>query len=683
MLEPSPLSHHRSAKPPVARSRHLRRSAHAMACVAGAWVAGLLLCVPPAARAHDTHDPGAAVTATHPLPPLSSDELAATTALVRADQRCPAGVWFASVDLVEPTKSLVLAQGSVPRRSLATLLDPVGRQTLEVEVDLDRRQVTSWRPVDGQPPILLEEYGVLTELVRADARWQEAMRRRGFSDFTKVMVDGWAAGPWQGSRVMRGVSYVQGEQTNYYGRPVEGVLALVDMHARQVLEVIDRGVVPVAAVSQDLSPEALGPARPALPPLYVVQPEGVGYRRDGYAVAWDRWHFRFGMHPREGLVLRDARFLDADGERPVLYRGSLSEMAVPYGDPTAGTWNWRAAFDVGEYGMGRLATALGRGVDVPHNAELLPAFTVDAEGTPQEMPDRVALYERDGGVAWRHYDWNTNDNVGRRSRELVIAFAAAIGNYDYLFHWVFQQDGTLSMEVVLSGILLAKGTTVERIETVGCPGCTGHLVAPLIEAPNHQHFFSFRLDLDVAGSANSLLESNVEALPMGPTNPAGNAFAKIETPLASEQEARRNVDASRARMWRVINPAVRNTLGNTVGYMLMPKGNAVPYLAADNSTRRRATFLDHHLWATRYHDGELWAAGGYPNQSTADHGLSRFVANDEDLVGEDLVLWYTMGITHLPREEEWPIMNAHHGGFVLLPAGFFARNPALDLPPSR
>jgi primary-amine oxidase len=637
--------------------------------------------LPTPATAHDSGSSAGTDTAIRLAPgdPLSADEIALTSRVVRADPRFPDGAWFASIDLVEPPKDV--AGGDAPaRRARATVLDLAGSRTLEVDVALGDQAVAHWREVSGQPPVLLEEYGIVTEVVRADPRWQEAMRRRGISDFSQVMVDGWAAGPLPGTRQLRGVSYLQGDQVNYYGRPVEGVVAVVDMSTRRVLEVLDRGVVPLAEASQDLTPEALGPSRPALPPLYVVQPEGVGYQRSGHAVSWDRWRFRLGFSSREGLVLRQVRFVEGDRERSVLHRGALSEMAVPYGDPTSGTWSWRAAFDVGEYGMGRLATALGRGVDVPHNAELLPSVTADAQGTPLLMPDRIAIYERDGGVAWRHYDWNTGDNVGRRSRELVVAFAAAIGNYDYLFHWVFQQDGTLKMEVVLSGILLAKGTTATAIETIGCPGCTGHLVAPRVEAPNHQHFFSFRLDLDVDGRANSLLETNAQAVPMGPANPEGNAFAKVETPLESELLARRSVDASRARMWRVVNPAGRNALGNTSGYMLMPSGNAVPYLAAENSTRRRAAFVEHHLWATRHREDELWAAGDYPNQAAADHGLSRYVADDESLTGEDLVLWYTLGVTHFPREEEWPIMNAHHAGFTLSPAGFFSRNPALDLP---
>ena len=39
-----------------------------------------------------------------------------------------------------------------------------------------------------------------------------------------------------------------------------------------------------------------------------------------------------------------------------------------------------------------------------------------------------------------------------------------------------------------------------------------------------------------------------------------------------------------------------------------------------------------------------------------------------------------MIVTHVPRPEEWPVMPASHHGFRLLPAGFFAANPALDVP---
>lgn len=69
-----------------------------------------------------------------------------------------------------------------------------------------------------------------------------------------------------------------------------------------------------------------------------------------------------------------------------------------------------------------------------------------------------------------------------------------------------------------------------------------------------------------------------------------------------------------------------------------------------------------------------------PNQAGGGDGLPRWTADDESLDNQDLVVWYTMGLTHIPRPEEWPIMSVTHIGFRLLPRGFFSKNPALNVP---
>ena len=57
----------------------------------------------------------------------------------------------------------------------------------------------------------------------------------------------------------------------------------------------------------------------------------------------------------------------------------------------------------------------------------------------------------------------------------------------------------------------------------------GHVVAPGIAAPHHQHFFNFRLDFDVDGSANSVVEMNTFTMPPGENNPFGNAMTMSES----------------------------------------------------------------------------------------------------------------------------------------------------------
>ncbi|HUE82848.1 MAG TPA: hypothetical protein VMM84_12115, partial [Pyrinomonadaceae bacterium] len=102
--------------------------------------------------------------------------------------------------------------------------------------------------------------------------------------------------------------------------------------------------------------------------------------------------------------------------------------------------------------------------------------------------------------------------------------------------------------------------------------------------------------------------------------------------------------------------------------------------APNSSLRRRAGFINAHLWVTRYEPTESNAAGRYPYQSKGGEGLTKWTSANRSLEDQDIVLWYTMGVTHIPRPEEWPVMPVHRAGFKLVPSGFFIRNPALDVP---
>jgi primary-amine oxidase len=173
---------------------------------------------------------------------------------------------------------------------------------------------------------------------------------------------------------------------------------------------------------------------------------------------------------------------------------------------------------------------------------------------------------------------------------------------------------------------------------------------------------------------------NSAAAPAGPQNPFGGAFTMQETTLARESQAQRRINLPSSRRWIVTNPGVKNALGHATGYALLPGENSVPLSQPDSWIRRRAGFMNAHIWATPYNEAEKYAAGDYPYQSQGGDGLPKWTAADRPIDNRDVVLWYTMGITHNPRPEDWPIMPVHEAGFKLVPWGFFARNPALDLP---
>jgi primary-amine oxidase len=618
-----------------------------------------------------------------PLEALSKDEIATAMKVLRASGKVGPETRFPVIALHEPSKADVLAfRPGMPirREAFVVVYERANNQTSEAVIDCTHSALLSWKKIAGvEPPFTLEDINLTQEIVHADPQWQAAMRKRGITDFEHVQVDPWSAGFYglqgeQGVRVIRALSYYNAGSVNPYARPVEGVVAYIDMNARKVFKLVDTGVVPVPKATADFDEKSVGPLRIPPKPLQISEPDGQSFEVHGNEVQWQKWHFRFAMHPREGLVLYTVGYEDKGRVRSIVYRAGLSEMVVPYGDPDP-AWFFRNAFDEGEYGIGHMVYSQEPNTDAPSNAQFFNAVFADENGNPFEIPRAVALYERDGGLLWKHVDEKTEINQSRRARELVLGWIATVGNYEYGFNWVFHQDGTLEMDVLLTGIMEPKAVKIS-----GTHDAYEHLVTADVAAPHHQHFFNFRLDMDVDGQSNSVVEMNTVAVPPGPKNPYKNAFVAKGQVLGTEQTAERQLNPGSARFWMVTNPAAKNAVGEPVAYALVPEGNAVPYAAPDSSIRKRAGFLNAQLWVTPYDRSQMYAAGDYVNQNKGGEGLVRWVKADRSIKERDIVLWYTLGVTHIPRPEDWPVMPVEHTGFKLLPAGFFDRNPALDVP---
>jgi primary-amine oxidase len=89
-------------------------------------------------------------------------------------------------------------------------------------------------------------------------------------------------------------------------------------------------------------------------------------------------------------------------------------------------------------------------------------------------------------------------------------------------------------------------------------------------------------------------------------------------------------------------------------------------------------FSFHHFWVTPYRDGELYAAGAYPTQATKEYkDTLYYYANEELIQNRDIVVWYSLGFTHVPRPEDYPLMSSMKRSVTLQPDGFFQRNPLL------
>ncbi|MDM9581467.1 primary-amine oxidase [Nostoc sp. GT001] len=622
----------------------------------------------------------------HPLTSLTEVEISTAVLVIQKEKTLSEMAAFPLIALQEPDKKEVLnftPGKTFGRKAFLVVYERSENKTFEGIVDLTSKTLSSWKEIASvQPAIVNSEYELATQIVKADPRWQKAMQKRGINDFNQVKISWWSPGILSqqeeatGNRLCRGLSYYKGKGWNYYGSPIEGVLATVNLNTGKVASFIDRGNVPFSKENWNYDTKSLGKLLSPLKALKILQANGRSFQIKDNEISWQGWKFRYSMHPRNGLMLYQVTHKDGENIRPVLYRASLSEMVVPYGDPKP-SWSFRNAFDVGEYNLGLLANTMELGKEIPENGLLLNAVFANEQGEPYQIPGVIGIYERDRGMLWKHYEYNTQRNDVRRGRELVMKMTVAIDNYDYSINWIFHQDGTLEVQNELTGIVLTQGTAAQKQSD---DDSYGRLIAQNIFGVNHQHFFNYRLDFDVDGQANSVMEMNVKALPMDEKNPLGNAIALSETPLAKETAAVRDLDMKSSREWMIVSADKKNALGAAPGYMLMPEGNSIFFPVEGSKIRQRAEFATHHVWVTKYKPTELYAGDDYPNQTQPGQGLPKYIADDEALMGEDIVLWYTMGVTHIPRSEDWPVMPVHRVGFKLVPRGFFSRNPAINLP---
>jgi primary-amine oxidase len=619
----------------------------------------------------------------HPLDPLEPREIELAVAAVRKDRQLSDTTRFVTVTLNEPPKEVVrrAKPGSPsPREALLILLDNASGRGYEAVVDLGSGSVRRYDALpDGvQPSVMLDEFVECEEAVRRAPAFREAMKKRGIDDMSLVMVDAWSAGHYgneppedRGKRLVRAICWVRSEpHDNGYARPIENIVAVVDLNRKEMLRLEDYGVVPLPPQAGNWVREYVKDRSQKLKPLDVSQPKGSSFAVDGHEVTWQNWSFRVGFNPREGLVLNTVGY---DG-RPVLYRASIAEMLVPYADPKASSYH-KNAFDLGEYGVGMMANSLALGCDCLGTIQYFDGHMCDSRGRVVTIKNAICLHEEDFGMLWKHTDWRTNQSEVRRARRLAVSMVATVGNYDYGFYWYFYQDGTIQMEVKLTGIMNSSALKP------GEPPRYGTEVAPQVLAPFHQHYFNARLDFAVDGEENTVHEVNTRSEPSGSENPYGNAFAAESTPLLKESSAKRDTNPASSRFWRILNTGRKNSMGQPVAYRLCPGETTRPFALPGAPVLKRADFLTHQVWVTPFDPKQRFPAGDYPNQNPGGDGLPRWMAADRDLADRDLVVWYTFGQTHVPRLEDWPVMPVSSVGFLLRPDGFFDRNPALDLPP--
>lgn len=466
-----------------------------------------------------------AQTAKHPLDGLTSTEYWTAYEVLRASGKVDADTRFPMVQLKEPPKEEALAwKPGQPMRREAFVVVWNRKQIFEAVVDLNGKKLTSWTEVKRvQPNSPLEENDEISSAVMTDDGVKAALKRRGITDMNSVLCaaspPGYFGAPEEeGKRLFRvqcGERYGSREDVSL----ASGLTILWDADAKKVIRIMDTEVIPISRVPSNFDQASVGPLREVPSPIAVQQPLGPGFRLDGNSVNWQKWRFHFRIDRRAGLILDNIGYQDGDRLRSILYEASLSEIFVPYMDP-AEDWYTKTFFDTGEFGY--IFSSSMEVSECPQNAVFFDQMYADWNLHGQIKQRAACLFEQPAGyMAWRHEGNGAIET--REARELVLRTIGLAGNYDYIFDWIFQQDGTIRVRVGASGEDQVKGVKPHTAadDTTGEASRYGRFVADSYVGVDHDHYFSFRLDFDVDGTSNSFVREKLEQQRL-----AGNSLRK-------------------------------------------------------------------------------------------------------------------------------------------------------------
>ncbi|EJT47730.1 hypothetical protein A1Q1_03416 [Trichosporon asahii var. asahii CBS 2479] len=655
----------------------------------------------------------------HPLDPLSKDEVRAATHAIKqyvdAQEKGEHRFWFKSIQLIDPPKTVLapwldrwhqgLPVQRLPRRAecLAGVKRPDSTSWYEFYVSLDgeakvERAVQC--PTDLHVPPDMAEMLAAEEALLKHPEFLAAIEKLGLPKHWKVVADGWIYGADDFERKNRYTPFMVYANTNgnpdscHYSAP----LPLVPVMSSDDFSLVRIDWTPIFGTgektfldlkepfpwhlyeSNEYDPELLVASgtqlRQDLRPYRVIQPEGASFSLEGRVLRWQKWSMHIGFNYREGLVLSDIRY---DG-RKTFYRLSVSDMTVPYGDPRA-PFHRKQAFDLGDVGAGLTANELKLGCDCLGEIHYLDFDHLDVKGDTQTLQGVVCIHEQDDGIGWKHTNYRTGRPAVTRSRILILQTILTVANYEYIFNWRFDQAAAVHLEIRATGILSTAAILPGELSPYG------NVVSPGVLGTNHQHLFSIRIDPAIDGHNNTVVQEDSVPMPFDAKNPPENnkwgvGYTVEKTPITRSGGA--DAAPHKNRVFKIVNPNVKNPIsGKPVGYKLVPAASQLMLAHPDSVQYARAEFGEHHVYVTKYKDGEYYAAGKYTNQSYGNaKGMRTYVGRDDKTDNEDIVVWHTLGLTHNPRVEDYPVMPVETHMISLKPFDFFGRSPAIDVPPS-
>lgn len=391
---------------------------------------------------------------------------------------------------------------------------------------------------------------------------------------------------------------------------------------------------------------------------------------EGY-VSWMDFSFFLSVSQDVGLSLFDIHF---KGNR-LIYELSLQEALTNYAgsEPFAA----QATFFDSITGLGSTINSLIRGYDCPTHATYLNATFSEGNGTKTQA-DAICIFEYDAGYPVRRHSFQPSAPYTSVARNIVftVRTISTVGNYDFLIEYNFFYDGAVEVSARASGYISAAYWDGNAEY--------GFHIHDYLSGSLHDHVLNFKADFDVFGTKNSI--QKVELVPESTTYPwsqgrVHNTFKAVRGFIADESESKVKWAENDDVMYAVVNKDTPNRFGEYPGYRIK-RSSGTAHLTAINSTDtlNAAWYATHDFYITKQKDTEPRAADAYNEYAPSDP-LVNFATffDDESLEQEDVVVWFNLGMHHMPHTGDLPttMFTAAHSSVRFEPLNYLEGDPSV------
>ncbi|GFN75269.1 amine oxidase [Plakobranchus ocellatus] len=414
-----------------------------------------------------------------------------------------------------------------------------------------------------------------------------------------------------------------------------------------------------------------------LPPPQQIQPSGPRYTLEGNLLQYMDWRFNLRISPTVGTQLFDVRYKN---ER-VLYELSMQEIAVLYSANSPAPSMLYFADGAGLFGT--RMRGMMPGVDCPDYGTMLDVlvYTSNEKGL-KRLENSLCIFEHSTETPLRRhrtYGQSGAFFTALSDQVLILRMYLCIINYDYVFDFIFHNNGAIEVKVSSTGYLAASFYYPEEEKY-------GTRISETVVAGMHHHLFHFKADLDIKGTSNRFETWNIGTetkMNKWADNPARehtqNYFYKDLK--STEKEALYSFNFEHPKNL-LFSKNTRSSLGHTPAYRLIHNGLTKTLLPEGVGFEPSVSWARYQMAVTRQHDDEIASSSIFAMWDANDPVVcfEDFYNDDEDIVDQDLVAWVTLGTYHIPQTENVP--NTATVGttqsFFLVPFNYHHEDPSLN-----